>query len=218
VSDVRAIPSSLRLLNQRRLLNELLILGAASRAELATRTGMSAPTSGKISRRVARCGRTGGAAISRATHGVGWAGRGALVSLETGHRGDLDQLGVTKTHLAAVPWAPAARQLVPSFATTRSERAFLRKLQELVRMCQRQRPGFRSVRARRLRRAPGAFAFGAEPSWIERAARKGYRGCVGIPGCGVQEIRALALGHKALQRSAKTSCAWMLVKVPEQRL
>ena len=45
---MHAVPSSIRLVNQRSLLERLLREGPASRAELAKSTGMSPPTVGKV--------------------------------------------------------------------------------------------------------------------------------------------------------------------------
>src|SRR5687767_11734793 len=45
---MRAIPASLRLANQRLLIEELMRRQAATRADLAKATGMSQPTAGKI--------------------------------------------------------------------------------------------------------------------------------------------------------------------------
>src|SRR5258705_10972758 len=45
---MRAVPKSLRLTNQARLVEQLLRRGVATRAELAKAGGMSQPTAGKI--------------------------------------------------------------------------------------------------------------------------------------------------------------------------
>lgn len=45
---MKAIPASLRLANQRRIIERLLLTGTATRADLAKATGISQPTAGKI--------------------------------------------------------------------------------------------------------------------------------------------------------------------------
>ncbi len=205
VSDLRAVPSSLRLLNQRRVLEELLFVGGASRAELAARAGMSRPTAGKIIDDLLDAG----VLEERASDEPPPPGRlgrpGRLVTFESRTpRVILVQLGVQKTQLAAVPLGSAdAVTWSHSFSTPRSETTMLRKLEDVRRDLDVPQawafalsiPGIYDERQ-------GLARLGPNLHWIEGLPLVAHiESQWGLPGCGVQEIRALALGHKSYERS-----------------
>ena len=204
---MRAIPSSLRLLNQRRVLEQLLAVRSASRAELAARLDMSRPTAGKIidelleARVVEENPRSEGDSERDDTAQPRGGRPGRTVALEARTpRLVLVQLGVRRTDVMAVPLAgvtAAARST--SFATPRSEASFLRKLDEARAQLRLEDawafamsvPGIYDEREERCCLSPNLH-------WIEQvrlvpAIENHWR----LPGCGIQEIRALALGQLA---------------------
>jgi predicted NBD/HSP70 family sugar kinase len=198
---MRAVPSSLRLLNQRRVLEELLLAGPASRADIATRAGMSRPTAGKIIDDLLEAG----AVEEREEDGPAPPGRlgrpGRLVGLESRTpRLLLVELGVRRTTLHAVALAldgSDAFARSEAFPTPRSAEGFLRKLDEARAALRAPRPwafaisipGVYDERAERSLLSPNLH-WVAGASLVKEVERR-WR----LPGCGVQEIRALALGQ-----------------------
>ncbi len=194
---VRVLPSSLRLANQRRLLERLLVVGAASRAELADATGMSRPTAGKIVDDLVAAEVVEEVETELEPGRIGRPGRRVVLESHV-PRFILVEVGVHRTSVAVValsggsdhPWAT-------SFATPRSENAFLSKLEAVI--------SDLSV--------DGAWGFGLSlPGVVDETSGvsiyspnlhftqginlpKGLSERLGIPGCVFQEIRALALGH-----------------------
>jgi predicted NBD/HSP70 family sugar kinase len=196
---VRALPATLRLLNQRRLLELVLRLGGASRAELAEIAGMSRPTAGKIVDELIEAGVMEEDDTASPGKGPGRPGRRLVPEART-PRFLLIELGVRQTHLAVAP--VGARDDEPwklSYPTPTSEQAFVRKLLQ--------------VRPKLGLRRPWAFALSIPGIIDEREGSSFYNpnlhwtegtnllstleNALGIPGCVIHEIRALALGHMA---------------------
>jgi predicted NBD/HSP70 family sugar kinase len=119
-----AVPSSLRAANQAQVLETLLELGAASRAELAKVTGMSQPTAGKIADELLS------AEIveeipAEVTGSVGRPGKQLRLARQRA-RFVLIELGVERTRLAAAPVAPSdSERWDVEFATPTSEARWL---------------------------------------------------------------------------------------------
>lgn len=206
---MRAIPSSLRLLNQRRVLEELLAVKAASRAELAARLGMSRPTAGKIIDELLETRvveeRQSEPITDDVSHRSGRPGRTVFLEGRT-PRLILVQIGVHTTDLMAVPLSGVSgRPWAISYPTPNSQAAFMQAVDG----------------ARAALQAPEAWAFGVSFPGIYD--ERSERACLspnmhwmkgtelvprleerwGLPGCGIQEIRALALGHRAHEPSMR---------------
>lgn len=193
-------------------MQELLLRGAASRAELAARAGMSRPTAGKIiddllAARVLEEPEPPSSHSDSPSQGssrrMGRPGR--LVSLESRQpRVILVQLGVLKTQLTATPLRLGHDvQWSHSFATPRSEATFLRKLQQVGAALAVKRPWVFAVSVPGLYdERQGRALLGPNLRWVEGLPLVAHiEDLWRIPGCGVQEIRALALGHKAHEKS-----------------
>ncbi len=101
-----AVPSSLRAQNQAQVLETLLGLGAASRAELAKATGMSQPTAGKIADELLSAKVLEEVADVPRNGSVGRPGKKLRLERST-PRFVLIELGVERTRLASAPVAPA---------------------------------------------------------------------------------------------------------------
>lgn len=196
---MKAIPSSLRAINQRLLLERLLRDGTATRAELADRTGMSRPTAGKILDELLQ-GNVVELVDAVTVDGARPLGRpGQPLRLQTKTpRFALVQVGVTHTN---VQWAPVAgapdETPHASFLTPDTGAQWIAHIRTLV--TQEAPKGLwgvvvslpgvvdeqqgRSVFSPNLRWAP-------QFEWMQALGR-----AFGKPVCVVQEIRALALGH-----------------------
>lgn len=196
---MRALPASLRLLNQRRLLERLVERGTASRAELADGTGMSRPTAGKIIDELLAAG------VVEEREGEPTPGRlgrpGRLLGLESRTpRFLLVELGVRRTELAAVPLGGSGDQpWRVGFATPRSEEAFRRKLAQARAELGLLRPWAFALSAPGvIDERSGLSRFNPNLHWTEGVNLLAMAHTVlRAPGCVVQEIRALALGHRA---------------------
>jgi predicted NBD/HSP70 family sugar kinase len=101
-----AVPSSLRARNQAQVLETLLGLGAASRAELAKATGMSQPTAGKIADELLSAEVLEEVSAVARNGSVGRPGKKLQLERST-PRFVLIELGVERTQLALAPVAPA---------------------------------------------------------------------------------------------------------------
>jgi predicted NBD/HSP70 family sugar kinase len=195
----------LRLLNQRRIMEQLFLVEKASRAELAMSTGISRPTAGYIIDELLAAKvleeRPADSPVPS-----GRPGRpGRLVAFESRTpRVILVQVGVKKTQLAAVPLGVSDEiAWTHDFATPQSEVTFMRKLKD--------------ARAELTVTKPWAFALSLPGVYDEQQGQsrlspnlhwiEGSRLHANIetqwklPGCGLQEIRALALGHTTHARS-----------------
>src|SRR5690242_8333751 len=105
---MRAVPKSLRLTNQARLVEQLLRRGIATRAELAKAGGMSQPTAGKIIDELSSAGvveeLANGHEVMRGRPTVGRPGKQLRLS-QSPTRLVIVELGVERTRLSAVPAA-----------------------------------------------------------------------------------------------------------------
>ncbi|HVJ22107.1 MAG TPA: ROK family protein, partial [Polyangiaceae bacterium] len=125
-----AVPSSLRALNQAQVLETLLGLGSASRAELAKATGLSQPTAGKIVDELLAAEVLEEVADAERGGSVGRPGKKLRLATST-PRFVLIELGVERTRLAAAPVAPADdEQWDIEFKTPASEALWLKALRQ----------------------------------------------------------------------------------------
>jgi predicted NBD/HSP70 family sugar kinase len=187
-------------MNQRAVLERLFREGPATRAALAEATGMSRPTSGLIIEELLGARVIEEGALT--TDGrPGRPGRSVMLERKM-PRFLLVQIGVKHTDLAAVPVGGSpSDQWDESFKTPTSERSFLTELAAAVRRL--------DLRSRSL----WAFAISL-PGLVDESTCKvllspnlhwtesadlgtGIPACLGLPGCFVQEHRAMALGHIA---------------------
>jgi len=197
---MRAVPRTLRLMNQRAVLERLFREGPTTRAALAEATGMSRPTSGLIIEELlgARVLEEG----ALATDGKpGRPGRSVMLERKT-PRFLLVQIGVKHTDLAAVPVGGSpSDQWDESFKTPTSERAFLSELAASVRrldLRSRTLWAFAVSLPGLLDEAKGKVLLSPNLHWTESAnLGTGIPATLGLPGCFVQEHRAMALGHIA---------------------
>src|SRR6185369_5939248 len=131
---MRAVPKSLRLTNQARLIEQLLRRGVATRAELAKAAGMSQPTAGKIIDELASAGvveeLSGANEVARGRPTVGRPGK-QLRLAQSPARLVLCELGATRTRLAAVPAAlPEDEHWDVEFRTPNSEAVWRQRLRQ----------------------------------------------------------------------------------------
>lgn len=207
--NTSAVPSSLRRANERTILGLLLRREAASRAELAKAAGMSQPTVGKIIGELLKLGvvheveatnRAGRSAEGTAAR-VGRPGR--MVRLDGERPRFLAMhLGVAETRLAALPVAVRAPDCwTHTFPTTGTAQTWLRNLRRVAAKLPAEGlwgtligvPGI--VDERR-----GAVRFSPNLHWTERVnLPELVREIWPKPVLLVQEIRALALGHLAVE-------------------
>ncbi len=187
-------------MNQRAVLDRLFREGPTTRAALAEATGMSRPTSGLIIEELlgARVLEEG----ALATDGrPGRPGRSVMLERTT-PRFLLIQIGVKHTDLAAVPVGGSpSDQWDESFKTPTSERAFLTELAAAVRRLDvrsRSLWAFAVSLPGLLDEARGKVLLSPNLHWTESAELgTGIPASLGLPGCFVQEHRAMALGHIA---------------------
>ena len=131
---MRAVPKSLRLTNQARLLEQLLRLGVATRAELAKAADISQPTAGKIIDELSSAGvveeLSGDDEVSRGKAPVGRPGK-QLRLAQSPPRLVIVELGVERTRLAAVPAAlPEDERWDVEFRTPNTEASFRQRLRQ----------------------------------------------------------------------------------------
>src|SRR6187402_745483 len=129
---MRAVPSSLRLTNQARLVDQLLQRGVATRAELAKAGGMSQPTAGKIIDELAAAGvveeLSGASEVARSRTSLGRPGK-QLRLAQSPARLVIVELGVERTRLAAVPAAlPDDEHWDAEFKTPATEAGWRQRL------------------------------------------------------------------------------------------
>jgi predicted NBD/HSP70 family sugar kinase len=187
-------------MNQRAVLERLFREGPTTRAALAEATGMSRPTSGLIIEELlgARVLEEGALA---ADGRPGRPGRSVMLERKT-PRFLLIQIGVKHTDLAAVPVGGSpSDQWDESFKTPSSERAFLVELTTAVRRLElrtRSLWAFAVSLPGLLDEPTGKVLLSPNLHWTESAdLGTGIPRALGIPGCFVQEHRAMALGHIA---------------------
>jgi len=202
------VPTQMRGLNRRTLLQRLKRLGTASRADLAKSLGMSAPTVGKIVDELIRMGvveeleTEPEAPIDGGNRNSPRLGRpGRLMRLDRNRpRFVAVELGVAETRLAALP--VAGREVDDwhmRFATPRTAWDWRGKLAEAAKSLPRQGlwgallsvPGVVDETA-------GRVIFSPNLHWTETVdLRDEVRHVWDLPIELVQEERALALGHQA---------------------
>jgi N-acetylglucosamine repressor len=195
-------------MNRRALIARLLGSGAASRADLAKATRMSAPTAGKIVDELLSLGivqemeedaagaRTNGSAAAR----PGRPGRRVRLD-HTTPRFVAIQLGIARTRVAMLPVVAAVEDRWDvTFATPRTAEGWLRALKRAAGdLPSRQSWGVVVSVPGVVDEGLGQVLLAPNLHWIERAHLSSLLQQVwDCPVALVQEIRALALGHLAL--------------------
>jgi predicted NBD/HSP70 family sugar kinase len=205
---MRAVPKSLRLTNQARLVEQLLRRGVATRAELAKAGGMSQPTAGKIIEELATAGvveeLSGSNEVSRGRPTVGRPGKQLRLS-QSPARLVIAEVGVERTRLAAVPAAlPEEERWDVDFKTPSSEASFSQRLRQHAASLSIRRPWGVMVSVPGLvDETNGKVLFCANLHWCERADlvelfNEVFRAPVRL----IQENRALALAEVGTRASA----------------
>jgi len=194
---MRAIPASLRLTNQGALVDQLLRLGVATRAELAKATGMSQPTAGKIIDELLDVEVVEAVDDEARERNVGRPGK--LVRLATApDRLLIVELGVELTSLAARPIAPLELERWPiSFKTPTSEATWTKRFRAELAGLGLTRPwgAVLSVPAMVDERI-GKVLLSPNLHWLEAADLPEILGStLGAPVTLIQEVKALALGE-----------------------
>jgi len=206
-----ALPASLRRTNQRTVISLLLRLGCASRADLAKAAGISQPTAGKITAELLEMGLLQSVSGSDADgNGPGQGGQsprlgrpGQLLRLDSARPRFLAiELGVVQTRLAALPVAiQACDQWTHSFQTPPSPEGWVEALRKVAAGISAKGlwgvlvsvPGIVDEPA-------GKVIFSPNLHWLEVAPLCELVGQVwDLPAVIVQEIRALASGHLAVE-------------------
>lgn len=199
---MRAIPASLRLTNQGAIVDQLLRLGVATRAELAKATGMSQPTSGKIIDELLEAEIVESVVEDGRERNVGRPGK--LVRLaESPARFLIIELGATRTSLAALPLAPLELEAWPcSFETPPSGAEWAKRLRtELATLPLTEAwgavisvPAMVDERAAKVLLSPNLH-------WLEHANLPELVGTAfEAPVTLIQEVKALALGELHAQK------------------
>ena len=172
-------------------------VGGASRAELADATGMSRPTAGKIVDELLEAGVLEEQELEPDPGRLGRPGR--RVTLESrAPRFLLIEVGVHRTSVAAVPLGVRADVAwATSFATPPSEVRFLRKLEAVIGELAIESPWAFALSLPGVVDEPsGLSIYSPNLHWTEGTRLpRGLSRRLGIPGCALQEIRALALGQ-----------------------
>jgi len=194
---MRAIPASLRRTNQGALLDQLLRLEVATRAELAKATGMSQPTAGKIIDELLDAEVVETVDDEGRERNVGRPGK--LVRLATAPaRLLIVEIGVERTSLAARPVAPLELTAWPhSFKTAASEAAWTKRFRAELAVLALTRPwgAVLSVPAMVDERL-GKVLLSPNLHWLEAADLPDSVGsALGAPVTLIQEVKALALGE-----------------------
>jgi predicted NBD/HSP70 family sugar kinase len=205
---MRAVPKSLRLTNQARLVEQLLRRGVATRAELAKAGGMSQPTAGKIIDELAAAGVVEELSVSRegprARPSVGRPGK-RLRLAQSPPRLVIVELGVERTRLAAVAAAlPDEERWDAEFRTPAGEVSWKQRLREHAAELTIRKPwgvivsvpGLVDEKAGKILLCPNLH-------WCERAdlVRSLYE-VFRAPVQLIQEIRALALAEVGTRANA----------------
>ena len=194
---MRAIPASLRLTNQGALVDQLLRLGVATRAELAKATGMSQPTAGKIIDELLEVEVVETVDDDTRARNVGRPGK--LVRLASApERLLIVELGVEDTALAARPIAPLELESWPrSFKTPTSEAGWTKRFRAELSGLGLTEPwgAVVSVPAMVDERL-GKVLLSPNLHWLESADLPHIVGsALSAPVTLIQEVKALALGE-----------------------
>lgn len=197
---MRAIPASLRLTNQGALVDQLLRLGVATRAELSKATGMSQPTAGKIIDELLEV--TVVEAVDDEPdeireRNVGRPGKRVRLATQP-ERLLIVELGVEQTSLAARPVAPLELQAWPhSFRTPTNEAAWTKRFRGEFSGLQLERPwgavvSVPAIVDERL----GKVLLSPNLHWLDGADLPEIIGStLRAPVTLIQEVKALALGE-----------------------
>lgn len=207
-----ATSAHLRHINRRRILESILRVGRVSRSELARASGMSQPTVSRIVDELLSQGILVQSSGEQAGEGNG-AARSAAVGrpstpLELDRRKPrylVVQLGVRETRLAAMPVAIPDRDDWPiAFGTAHSAARWQRSLASAARrLPQRGIDAIAISVPGVMDEAGGRVFLSPNLRWTEKADLGSILGRVfGVPVLFVQEIRALALGHRAVEPGA----------------
>jgi predicted NBD/HSP70 family sugar kinase len=205
---MRAVPKSLRLTNQARLVEQLLQRGIATRAELAKAGGMSQPTAGKIIDELSSVGvveeLSGANEVSRGRPSVGRPGK-QLRLAQSPARLVIVELGVERTRMAAVPAAlPEDEHWDVEFRTPGSEATWRQRLRQHAASLSIRKPWGVMVSVPGLvDEVAGKIMMCPNLHWCERADLVGsfqeqFRAPVRL----IQESRALALAEVGTRASA----------------
>lgn len=205
---MRAIPKSLRLTNQARLVEQLLRRGIATRAELAKAGGMSQPTAGKIIDELSSAGvveeLSPANEVSRGRPSVGRPGKQLRLS-QSPARLVIVELGVERTRMAAVPAAlPEDERWDVEFRTPGSEATWRQRLRQHAASLSIRRPWGVMVSVPGLvDETNGKILLCPNLHWCERADltttfNEVFRAPVRL----IQENRALALAEVGTRASA----------------
>jgi predicted NBD/HSP70 family sugar kinase len=208
-----ALPSSLRRLNERAVLQRLRRLGTATRADLAKAIGISQPTAGKIIDELLACGlleELDESASEPSGNGpeprrLGRPGR--LIRLDAVHPRFLGiELGVEQTRLAPLPLSVSETPAdTREFVTGHSPEAWARQLRQHAAALSAERlwgalvsvPGV-------VDEAAGRVLYSPNLHWTEQVHLAELIGqACALPVLLVQEIRALALGHQSAAPEAE---------------
>ncbi len=205
---MRAVPKSLRMTNQARLVEQLLRRGIATRAELAKAGGMSQPTAGKIIDELSSAGvveeLTGVNEVTRARPSVGRPGKQLRLS-QSPARLVIVELGVERTRLSAVPAAlPDDERWDVEFKTPGSEATWRQRLRQHAAALSIRKPWGVMVSVPGLvDEVSGKILLCPNLHWCERADlvaafNEVFRAPVRL----IQESRALALAEVGTRASA----------------
>ena len=202
-----AIPSNLRRMNERTIVNLLGRMGLASRAELAKAAGISQPTAGKITQELLRLGIVQEVDEETQSEDPAIAGRigrpGRLLRLNSDHpRFLVIQMGVAQTSLALLAVAVADDDhWSHAFDTPASAEEWIKRVQVTIGPIDAEQlwgvlisvPGI-------VDEQEGKVLFSPNLHWTERVNLPELVQAVWpVPVLLVQEIRALALGHLAAE-------------------
>lgn len=205
---MRAVPKSLRLTNQARLVEQLLRRGVATRAELAKAGGMSQPTAGKIIDELSSAGvveeLTGPNEVTRGRPSVGRPGKQLRLS-QSPARLVIAELGVERTRLSAVPAAlPEDERWDVEFRTPGSEATWRQRLRQHAAALSIRRPWGVMVSVPGLvDESTGKILLCPNLHWCERAdLPAAFHEVFRAPVRLIQESRALALAEVGTRVSA----------------
>ena len=204
---MRAVPKSLRLTNQARLVEQLLRRGIATRAELAKAGGMSQPTAGKIIDELSTAGvveELTGVNELRGRPQVGRPGKQLRLS-QSPARLVIVELGVERTRLSAVPAAlPDDERWDVEFKTPSSEATWRQRLRQHAAALSIRRPWGVMVSVPGLvDESTGKILLCPNLHWCERADLvSAFYELFKAPVRLIQESRALALAEVGTRASA----------------
>jgi predicted NBD/HSP70 family sugar kinase len=194
--------------NQARLVEQLLRLGVATRAELAKAGGMSQPTAGKIIDELAKAGvveeLTGANELGRGRPSVGRPGKPLRLS-QSPARLVIVELGVERTRMSAVPAAlPDEERWDVEFKTPNSEVTWRQRLRQHAAELSIRRPWGVMVSVPGLvDEAGGKILLCPNLHWCERADLAAtFHDVFRAPVRLIQENAALALAEVGTRASA----------------